>query len=88
MADVTFNHFPAFRTSCEVCGKVHRVQFVFCCRMLSANFLRKFQLWYILKRSWGLGMHISGLYNISLRLLLDEKQTRVNGLAGKRLSTN
>ena len=38
------NPFPAFRTSCEVCGKVHSVQFVCCNRMFSANLLHNFQL--------------------------------------------
>ena len=45
---------------------------------VNANF------WYILRRSRVLGMNTAGLFNNSLRLLLDENSTsRLNGLAGK-----
>ena len=36
------NPSPTFRTSYEVCGKVHRMQFACCKRILNANFLHKF----------------------------------------------
>ena len=39
-----FNPLSVFRMSYKVCGKVYRVHFVCCYRMLNANFLRKFQL--------------------------------------------
>ena len=39
----TINPFPAFRTSYEVCEKVHFVQFVCCYTVFNANFLPKFK---------------------------------------------
>ena len=78
------NPIPAFRTSYEVCGQIYSVQVVCCYRMLNANLLRRFQLWYSLKRNWVLKMNNFGLFE---RLLLDENSiNRVNGLAGKGLS--
>ena len=56
------------------------------CWMLTSSANSNF--WYILKRHWVLRMNISSLFNISLRLLLDENSiSKVNGLAGKGLSS-
>ena len=64
-----FSPFLAFWMSCEVRGKVHSVQFACCCRMLHANFCVNFYYWYTVKQSRALRMNISGLFNISLRVL-------------------
>ena len=63
----SLNPISAFRTSYEVCGKVNSVQVVCCYRMLNTNFLRKFQLWHILKEVefWG------GIILVSLTFLWD-----------------
>ena len=82
-----FNPFPAFKTSYEVFGKVHSMQFVCCYTMLNANFLHKFQPLVHSEESRFLRKSISGLFNISLRQLLNETSiSRVNDLAGKGLS--
>ena len=54
------------------------------CWMLTSCVSSNF--WYILKPSWALRVNISGLFYISLRLLLDENYiSKVNDLAGKGL---